>query len=237
MVDVDAAHLEALSITRTSTAERVADALRRMILTGGIDAGTRLREEPLARSLGVSRNTVREAITLLVHQGLVSRHQHRGAVVVQLDAGDVADIYRARILLEVSAVRASAKASNEQLARLHEAIDAFALAATSRDPQLIVERDLDFHRAVAGLLGSKRLEGLFDLIQGELHLCLVILSAVDREYDDPGPLVAEHRAIYDAIVTGRRPEAARLLEQHLRVNEARLLEILSSSRNTDVNGG
>src|SRR6185312_2175662 len=110
MVDVDAAHLEALSITRTSTAERVADALRRMILTGGIESGTRLREEPLARSLGVSRNTVREAITLLIHQGLVTRHQHRGAVVVQLDAGDVADIYRTRMLLEVSAIRGSAQA-------------------------------------------------------------------------------------------------------------------------------
>lgn len=233
---MDATRLEALSITRTSTAERVAEALRRMILTGGIDAGTRLREEPLARTLGVSRNTVREAITLLVHQGLVIRHQHRGAVVVQLDDSDVADIYRTRILLEVSAIRGSAKATNEQLTRLHEAVDALAVAATSRDPQQIVERDLDFHRAVAGLLGSKRLEGLFDLIQGELHLCLVILSAVDREYDDPDPLVAEHRGIYDAIVAGRRDEAARRMEEHLRVNETRLLEILSNSRNTEFNG-
>jgi DNA-binding GntR family transcriptional regulator len=236
MVDVDATRLEALSITRTSTAERVADALRRMILDGGIESGTRLREDPLARSLGVSRNTVREAITLLVHQGLVTRHQHRGAVVVQLDAGDVADIYRTRMLLEVSAIRGSAQATNEQLARVREAVDALAQAATSHDSQQIVARDLDFHRAVAGLLGSKRLEGLFDLIQGELHLCLVILSAVDREYDDPTPLVAEHRAIYDGIMAGRRTEAARLMEEHLRVNAARLLEILSSSRNTEFNG-
>jgi DNA-binding GntR family transcriptional regulator len=236
MVDVDATRLEALSITRTSTAERVADALRRMILDGGIESGTRLREEPLARSLGVSRNTVREAITLLVHQGLVTRHQHRGAVVVQLDADDVADIYRTRILLEVSAIRGSAQATNEQLARLGEAVDALAVAATSHDPQQIVAHDLGFHRAVAGLLGSKRLEGLFDLIQGELHLCLVILSAVDREYDDPRPLVAEHRAIYDGIMAGRRSEAAQLMEDHLRVNAARLLEIVSSSRATEFNG-
>jgi DNA-binding GntR family transcriptional regulator len=236
-VEVDVASLEGLSITRTSTAERVADALRRMILNGGIDSGTRLREEPLARSLGVSRNTVREAITMLVHQGLVTRHQHRGAVVVELDEDDVEDIYRARVLLEVSAIRGSAKATNEQLTRLHDAIEALSRAATAQRPQEIVERDLDFHRAVAGLLGSKRLEGLFDLIQGELHLCLVILSAVDREYDDPLPLVAEHRAIYDQIVAGRRHEAAKLMEHHLRVNEARLHEILRSSRNTATNGG
>jgi DNA-binding GntR family transcriptional regulator len=208
-----------------------------MILNGGIDSGTRLREEPLARSLGVSRNTVREAITLLVHQGLVTRHQHRGAVVVELDAGDVADIYRARILLEVSAIRGSAKATNEQLGRLHEAIEALAHAATSQGPQELVERDLEFHRAVAGLLGSKRLEGLFDLIQGELHLCLVILSAVDREYVDPAPLIAEHRAIYDEIVAGRREAAAQLMDRHLRANEARLHEILTSSRNTEIEGG
>jgi DNA-binding GntR family transcriptional regulator len=230
MADVDAASLERLTITRKSTAERVSDALRQMILHGEIQPGTRLRDEALARSLAVSRNTVREAITLLVHQGLVTRHQHRGAEVVELDDEDVADIYRARTLLEITAIKGSAKASRDQLARLHTTIESFAQAAEAGAPHAIVERDLAFHRAVAGLLGSKRLEGLFDHIQGELQLCLGILSAVDREYDDPEPLVAEHRAIYDHIAEGRRREAAELMERHLQNNERRLHEILTASR-------
>lgn len=237
MVDVDAASLERLSITRTSTAERVADALRAMILQDGIRPGTRLREETLARSLGVSRNTVREAIGLLVHQGLVTRHQNRGAVVVELDVDDVSDIYRVRILLELMAIRGSETATADQLEKLGAAIDALDAAAGSKDSHTIVERDLGFHRAVAGLLGSKRLEGLFDHIQGELHLCLAILSVVDREYDEPEPLVAEHRAVYDCIVAGRREQAAQLMERHLLDNEQRLREILLSSRNTETNGG
>jgi DNA-binding GntR family transcriptional regulator len=236
-MDVDSASLERLSITRTSTGERVADALRAMILKDGIRPGTRLREETLARSLGVSRNTVREAIGLLVHQGLVTRHQHRGAVVVQLDVDDVSDIYRVRILLELMAIRGSETATADQMENLGAAIDALDAAAGSKDPHKIVERDLGFHRAVAGLLGSKRLEGLFDHIQGELHLCLGILSVVDREYDEPEPLVAEHRAMYDCIVAGRREQAAQLMERHLLENEHRLREILLSSRNNETNGG
>jgi DNA-binding GntR family transcriptional regulator len=237
MEDVDAASLERLSITRTSTAERVADALRAMILQDGIRPGTRLREEALARSLGVSRNTVREAIQLLVHQGLVTRHQHRGAVVVELGVDDVSDIYRVRILLELMAIRGSETATAEQLEHLGEAIDALEESADSTDSHRIVERDLGFHRAVAGLLGSKRLEGLFDHIQGELHLCLAILSVVDREYLEPSPLVAEHRAVYDCIVAGRREQAAELMELHLLANEQRLREILMTSRHTETTGG
>jgi DNA-binding GntR family transcriptional regulator len=236
-MDVTTAALKALTISRTSTAERVAEALRGMILDGGIAPQTRLREEALARSLSVSRNTIREAIQILVHQGLVTRVQNRGAVVVQLDADDVADIYRARVLLEVMAIRGSESATPSQLARVAAAIDRLALAATTKDAHQLVEHDFEFHRAIAGLLSSKRLEGLYDLIQGELRFCLAVLSQVDREYDDPEPLVAEHRAIYVAIAEGRPEAAAELMRAHLQQNEQRLQEILRTTRKTATDGG
>ncbi len=236
-MDVPAAALKGLTISRLSTAERVAEALRGAILDGGIEPRTKLREEALAQSLSVSRNTVREAIQILVHQGLVSRVQNRGAVVVQLDADDVADIYRARELLEITAIRSSESATPAQLARVGEAIDRLAAAAAAKDARQLVEHDFAFHRAIAGLLSSKRLEGLFDLIQGELRFCLAILSQIDREFEDPAPLVAEHRAIYDATVAGRTEAAAELMRAHLVANEQRLREILRTTRKMATDGG
>jgi DNA-binding GntR family transcriptional regulator len=236
-MDVTPAALEGLTISRTSTAERVAEALRGMILDGAIPPETRLREEALARSLSVSRNTVREAIQILVHQGLVTRMQNRGAVVVQLNAEDVADIYRARVLLEVMAIRGSGAATPQQLARVGEAIDRLAAAAATNDADQLVDHDFEFHRAIAGLLASKRLEGLYDLIQGELRFCLAILSQIDREFEDPEPLVAEHRAVYEALVAGRPDEAAELMRVHLVENEQRLQEILRTTRKTAIDGG
>lgn len=235
-MDVTAAALKGLTISRTSTAERVAEALRGMILDGGIAPQTRLPEEALARSMSVSRNTVREAIQILVHQGLVTRLQNRGAVVVQLDADDVSDIYRARTVLEVMAIRHSASATPAQIARVGAAIDALAVAAVAKEANQLVDHDFEFHRAIAGLLSSRRLEGLFDLIQGELRFCLAILSQVDREFDDPEPLVAEHRAIYETIVAGQPDAAAELMRLHLVENERRLREILRTTRQTTDGG-
>jgi DNA-binding GntR family transcriptional regulator len=236
-MDVIPTALKGLTITRTSTAERVAEALRALILDGGIAPETRLREEALARSLSVSRNTIREAIQILVHQGLVTRLQNRGAVVVQIDADDVSDIYRARVLLEVIAIQQSGSATTAQLGRVADAVNDLAAAAAAKDAHKIVEQDFEFHRAIAGLLSSKRLEGLFDLIQGELRFCLAVLSQVDREYEDPEPLVTEHRAIYEQIVAGRHDAAAELMRAHLVENEQRLLEILRTTRKTATDGG
>jgi DNA-binding GntR family transcriptional regulator len=68
-----------LQLRRESTAQQVASALRELIVTGGLPSGAHLREAALAQQLGVSRNTVREAVQILVSDGLVRREMHRGA--------------------------------------------------------------------------------------------------------------------------------------------------------------
>src|SRR3712207_5450747 len=101
----DGARSLSLRLRRESTAEQVAGALRDLIVGGGLAPGTRLREAPLSQQLGVSRNTLREALHILVSQGLVRHQAHRGAYVAELDADDVRDIFRVRRLVELAAVR------------------------------------------------------------------------------------------------------------------------------------
>src|SRR5215471_17284471 len=76
-------------IDRTSTAERVADALRDLITQGDLPAGTPLREQQLVGSLDVSRNTLREAFRLLGRERLVDYTLHRGVAVREVDEADV----------------------------------------------------------------------------------------------------------------------------------------------------
>ena len=71
-----------------------------MILDGRLVPGTHLRETQVARSLGVSRNTLREALRSLAEHGLVTHHPHRGVVVTDLTVDDVADLFRLRLVLE-----------------------------------------------------------------------------------------------------------------------------------------
>jgi DNA-binding GntR family transcriptional regulator len=214
---------DGLKVKWSSTAEQVADVLRGLMMQGELQPGDRLREVPLAASLGVSRNTVREAIRLLAHEGVVTHRLHRGAVVAQLTPEAVVDIFRARRVLELAAVEASGAAGEKQLERLAAAVDDLARAVSAGDWQGIAEGDLSFHREIVRLLGSRRVDAFYKNIQSEHRIAV---SLIDRAYVDPSPLVAEHREIYDAIAAGKVGEAVRLLASHLVDAEQRLLRLV-----------
>src|SRR3954470_24738344 len=76
-----------LHLEHASTVDRVAEELRRAIFDGEVESGTPLREVALAASLGVSRPTVREALTMLVAEGLATREPNRGVSVGTPEAG------------------------------------------------------------------------------------------------------------------------------------------------------
>src|SRR5213594_1164280 len=96
--------MELAEINRVSVADQVASILRRRILDGELLPGTALQEVPMATSLGVSRNTVREATRILSLEGLLKRSIHRGVAVSQLSLKDVEEIYHLRRMLEIPAV-------------------------------------------------------------------------------------------------------------------------------------
>ena len=77
-------------LEHASTVDRVAEELRRAVFDGELESGTPLREVALAESLGVSRPTVREALTVLVAEGLATREPNRGVAVATPDPESVA---------------------------------------------------------------------------------------------------------------------------------------------------
>src|ERR1700752_4485365 len=94
-----------LHLELSSTVDRVADELRRAVFDGELESGTPLREVALAESLGVSRPTVREALGMLVAEGLATREPNRGFPIAPPEAATVRDICRARRVFEGAGVR------------------------------------------------------------------------------------------------------------------------------------
>ena len=86
-----------LNLEHASTVDRVVEELRRAVFDGELEAGTPLREVALADSLGVSRSTVREALAVLVGEGLATREPNRGVHVAEADPDSVRDVCRARV--------------------------------------------------------------------------------------------------------------------------------------------
>lgn len=93
-----------MKMINQSTADVLADALRKMINNGSLQDGERLVERDLASHFSVSRIPLREAIRQLERDGLVETFRNRGAIVKTLSVEDIDEIYSLRALLEGEAV-------------------------------------------------------------------------------------------------------------------------------------
>src|SRR3981081_2376072 len=82
-----------LRVSKENTAERAAGVLRNLIVRGEIQPGQPLREPELSPALGVSRNTIREALRMLAREALVAPSHRNVYTVVEVSAVDVPDIF------------------------------------------------------------------------------------------------------------------------------------------------
>ncbi|HET7207683.1 MAG TPA: GntR family transcriptional regulator [Terriglobales bacterium] len=205
-------------IHRVSVADQVAGILRQRILEGELRPGMAVPEIPLATSLGVSRNTMREAVRILSLEGLLKRNIHRGVTVAQLSLADVQEIYEIRRMLEIQAVLAAKDRPRELLSELRVALDGYEQAVRSRDWAGAVSWDLQFHRLLIRFQGNKRLESFYQKVIGELRMGMVL---VDRSHDDPEALIPVHRKMYELLSAGKAKQCAELLSQHLNDSESR----------------
>jgi DNA-binding GntR family transcriptional regulator len=201
--------LDGIAIDRSSTADRVVEALRTSLFDGRLRPGTPLREVELAAALGVSRSTVREALRTLVAEHLLTREPNRGVVVRTLDGADVEDLFRARHVLEAGAIGA---ARPEQVDRLARALADYERSVAAGDGVGTNAAHIAFHEALIGLAGSERLSALGAALLGDLRLAL---ATVEREADDAADQLARHRRLYRLIATGDTPAALADLADHL----------------------
>jgi DNA-binding GntR family transcriptional regulator len=216
-----------IEINRRSTPEQIARGLSRLVLSGELPPGRPLRESVIAAELGVSRNTVREAVRLLERSGLVRYELNRGAVVREPSQADLEDVYHARLAIEVGAAY-TAKDGDPAVKLVNEALDRLRAALASGDVEAAITADLDFHATLVSSAGSARLDAAFAPVLNELRLYLTILSTAD-EYEDVERITAEHVVIAEAFASGDRRRLASEISEHILTNAARVAAILERS--------
>jgi len=200
---------------KRALSDDVASRLRTAILNGAFAPGERLREEALARALGVSRGPVREALVELERQGLVVINRNRGAVVAQLSRDDLEELYTLRLALEELAVRRAAEASDATaIAAMRDRIDRMQ-AALERGitEQDAAEFDLGFHDLIYDAAHHRRLKDAWMIMRPQIHILLLTRNLADRDFREM--LVVEHQRLLDAIVQADPEVAARTIRGHL----------------------
>jgi DNA-binding FadR family transcriptional regulator len=146
---------------RSALADQVIAQLRAQITSGEWPVGSRIPTEPqLVEQLGVARNTVREAVRALAHNGLLDIRQGSGTYVLatselagvmhrRFAAADTRHVSELRSALESAAARLAAQRRTERdLAHLDAALDRRERAWESGGAEAFVEADATLHLAV-----------------------------------------------------------------------------------------
>ncbi len=197
--------------------ERVADQIGNLIRSGEFLPGHRLpAERDLAKTLGVSRPVVREAMIALEIAGLVEVRTGAGAFVREQradrpasDAGhSPSDILNARMLIEGEiAALAASSASPKDIAAMGELIDQMARDHEAGRPWSAA--DLGFHVAIAFATGNAALATVVERLWQEQHAPVFSILSERVHLRDNWPATLHgHQAILEAI-RARQPTAAR----------------------------
>jgi DNA-binding GntR family transcriptional regulator len=186
-----------------SRSEFVYTSLRDAIWEGRFTRGERIPEEEIARSLGVSRTPVREALQRLQERGMLTVGAGRSLVVAELSKQQVLELYAMREILEGSAARFAAQHANEaEIDILHRLL--YEFDKHRDDPRPLISLNRRFHGAVCEAAHNRYLIQTLD----GMHDALALLhSNTFRVPNRTSESDAEHRRIVLAI-EHRDPDAA-----------------------------
>lgn len=187
--------------------------LRAMIFAGEFRAGQPLRQEEIARQLGVSRLPVREALNRLATEGLVELKPRRGFFVTSLNASEIEDIFDMRAMLEE---RAGHLATSRRTAADVQALDALidsldtavAMPAAFED---WADLNLRFHTRLYQSCGRKHLCRQIDLLRDTVAPLIRLLAQQDGELQRSQ---SEHRQMAVLFRTGDAEGVGRLCREH-----------------------
>lgn len=201
--------------------------LREQITGGEWAVGTKLPgETALAKSLGVGRSTVREALRALAGAGLVQARQGSGVFVIatkpkedwftQLRQAAITDVYEVRMLLEVEAAQLAAqRRTDDDIAALHGALARRREAAHATNTEF-VEADIALHEAMVAAAHNPVLTGLFTEFVPVLHQRLLdLVELLNLRSDNPNHGDEGHTELVNAVARGDAEAAGRALRDEL----------------------
>jgi DNA-binding GntR family transcriptional regulator len=196
-----------------SASAAASEVIREAIIDGRLAPGQRLKEEELARQLGMSRTPVREALLLLQSEGLVESTPRRGATVRSYAMDDLDDMYQLRAILEgYAARRAATRISPDDVARLEESCARFDRLRAEDDLGDLVKENLFFHNVILAAAGSDR---LVPLVRKVIELPLVYRSFY--WYSPEQKLISQHyhRQLTRALGARDAKRAEMIMTEHV----------------------
>ncbi len=186
--------------------------IQQAIRNGSLTHGKQYSENELAESLGMSRTPVREALLTLNREGIIVVESQRGFRLRELSTAERQEIFDLRSLLEgFVASRLALNATAEDISRLRAIVDAQESLSSGRESEFLA-LDEQFHLLQSEILGLERTHATMVSLRGAMWL--IGFEALELPHRLEA-VVAEHRAIIDAIEQGDPEAAASAARKHL----------------------
>jgi DNA-binding GntR family transcriptional regulator len=197
-------------LQRRSSGDRAALYIRRLIFDGELRPGARVPQDDVARSMGISRIPVREALIALEREGWVTIQMHRGAFVNALDERAVRDHFDLYGLTYGFSVERAAERGGAELVRRLDAQE--QVLAAARDPEAVWQAAVGFHAAVVEATRSPRLKVVLRAMSG--------MIPGNFFAQVPGSIETEKAGIAEVAAAVRAGDAGRAAEVYRRTMRA-----------------
>jgi GntR family transcriptional repressor for pyruvate dehydrogenase complex len=237
------------AVRRPNLSATIANRLRAQIVSGELPPGSKLPgHRDLAAAHSVSVGSMREAISMLISNGLIETRAGRGTYVAAspqqarragapLLREEVEELTEARRVIEVQlAALAAERATPEQVDALRGATE--RLEAAAANPYEYPEADVDFHLVLAEAAGNRYLlQAMLDiraLLRQDMELGA---EAAIRRFGDLRPSVESHRRLLAAIADMDPARAAEVADEIVSRNQKFVLGLYALAHSTEGASG
>lgn len=185
--------------------------LREWIIAGDLAPESQLSEPGLAKMLGFSRTPVREALTILVADGLVVRLPTGRAIVAPVSVEEIQHVYDVRSRLEGLIARdASLRIIPATRAELERKVA--LMERLSDDYVEVVRIGAEFHRQLEEISGNVICSNLIQTLRGHVDRYRAFTT---REPGRSNQAASEHRDVFEAVVSGVPNRAEETMRLHI----------------------
>jgi DNA-binding GntR family transcriptional regulator len=199
-----------IALERKSLSVQVADKLRQLIVSNTYGQGEQLRQEEVARQLGVSHIPVRAAFQLLESEGLITNVPYKGAVVTRLSAAEIEEYFDIRATLEVDLLKRSiGDIEAEALARARKIVERMDTASPDRWGEYNWKLHEELYSAADRPITLDFVRKIHDNLDRYVRIQLSLSEENRRRAHE------EHIQLIELCAAGDRQKAMRLLNAHI----------------------
>lgn len=196
---------------KKTLSEKIYDKLKKLIMEGELEKGTKITETAIAKIFDVSPTPVREAFKKLSSEGLIEVTSWKGVVVKGIDQKDLLEIYECREALESMAGKLAVQNITESDIQILDSI--LKECDKTNEIKKIIELNTIFHNEILRIAANERLKKLLnDLTSVILYDRNISNRYLIRRFE----IQKEHLEILEALKERDSDKSSKLISQHIR---------------------